>query len=64
MTLAQLARGLELSLLALGLLFLVVNLKVGREILLWLLRAAQPCAMSALRRGERSDSGGMSLLQS
>jgi len=35
MTLAQLARGLELSLLALGLLFLVVNLKVGREILLW-----------------------------
>jgi hypothetical protein len=40
MTLAQLARGLELSLLALGLLFLVVNLKVGREILLWWRRRA------------------------
>jgi hypothetical protein len=40
MTLGQLARGLELSLLALGLLFLVVNLKVGREILLWWRRRA------------------------
>jgi hypothetical protein len=35
MTAAQLARGLELSLLALGLLFVVVNLRVGREILRW-----------------------------
>ena len=40
MTLAQLARGLELSLLALGLLFLAVNLKVGREIVLWWRRRA------------------------
>jgi hypothetical protein len=35
MTVAQLARGLEFSLLALGLLFLVVNLRVGRDILRW-----------------------------
>ena len=35
MTVAQLARGLELSLFALGLLFVVVNLRVGREILRW-----------------------------
>jgi hypothetical protein len=41
MTLAQLARGLELSLLALGLLFLIVNLRVGREILLWWRRRAR-----------------------
>jgi hypothetical protein len=41
MRLAQLARGLELSLLALGLLFVVVNLRVGREILLWWRRRAQ-----------------------
>jgi hypothetical protein len=35
MTVEQLARALELSLLALGLLFLVVNLRVGREIWRW-----------------------------
>lgn len=35
MTLPQLARGLELSLLALGLLFVVVNLRVGRELFQW-----------------------------
>lgn len=31
----QLARGLELSLLALGVLFLIVNLRVGRDIWSW-----------------------------
>jgi hypothetical protein len=36
----QLARPLELSLLALGVLFLVVNLRVGREIWLWWRRRA------------------------
>jgi hypothetical protein len=35
MTVPELARALEISLLALGLLFVVVNLRVGREILQW-----------------------------
>lgn len=35
MTVEQLARALELSLLALGLLFVAVNLRVGREIWQW-----------------------------
>jgi hypothetical protein len=40
MTVEQLARALELSLLALGLLFLVVNVRVGREIWQWWSRRA------------------------
>ena len=40
MTVEQLARALELSLLALGLLFLVVNLRVGRELWQWWRRRA------------------------
>jgi hypothetical protein len=40
MTVAQLARGLEFSLLALGLLFLVVNLRVARELVHWWRRRA------------------------
>lgn len=40
MTVAQLARALEVSLLALGLLFLVVNLRVGRDIVHWWRRRA------------------------
>ena len=35
MTLAQLARGLQFSLLALGLLFVVVNLRVARDLVHW-----------------------------
>jgi hypothetical protein len=35
MTLAQLARGLQVSLLALGLLFLIVNLRVARDLIHW-----------------------------
>ena len=35
MTVEQLARALELSLLTLGLLFLAVNLRVGRELWQW-----------------------------
>jgi hypothetical protein len=40
MTVAQLARALEMSLLALGLLFLAVNIRVGRDIVLWWRRRA------------------------
>ena len=40
MTVSQLARALELSLLALGLLFLAVNLRVGRELWQWWRRRA------------------------
>jgi hypothetical protein len=35
MTLDQLAQALEVSLIALGLLFLAVNVRVGRELLVW-----------------------------
>jgi hypothetical protein len=40
MTVAELARALEISLLALGLLFLVVNLRVGRQLFQWWRRRA------------------------
>lgn len=40
MTVEQLARALEVSLLALGLLFLAVNLRVGRELWQWWRRRA------------------------
>ena len=40
MTVAQLARALEMSLLALGLLFLAVNVRVGRDIVRWWRRRA------------------------
>jgi hypothetical protein len=40
MTVQQLARALELSLLALGLLFVAVNLRVGRELWQWWRRRA------------------------
>jgi hypothetical protein len=40
MTVAELARALEISLLALGLLFLAVNLRVGRELFQWWRRRA------------------------
>jgi len=40
MTVAQLARALEMSLLALGVLFLAVNIRVGRDIVQWWRRRA------------------------
>jgi hypothetical protein len=40
MTLAQLARGLQFSLLALGLLFVIVNLRVARDLVHWWRRRA------------------------